>query len=137
MAVVGADGYRRVDHLRDLVHDFLDLRLQFGLFGFELLEAVGLRRDLRLDGLGLGGLGRVLLGLAHQHADLLGELVAVGAQRVRLGDGRAVFGVEGDDLIDERQFVVLEFFADVFLDQFGVFPHKTNVEHCDAPRVIN
>ncbi len=40
------------------------------------------------DGL-LGGLGLVLLALAHQRADLLGKRVALGLQRLLLGDDGA------------------------------------------------
>ena len=127
MAVVGADGHAGVDHLGDRVHDLLDLGLQLGLLGLQLLQAVSLGRDLLLDFLGLGSLGGVFLGLAHQRADLLGQLVAVCAQVAGLTDGGAVLGVKRDDLIDERQLGVLELFPDVFLDSVRVFTDKTNV----------
>ena len=83
------------------IRDSLNLGLQLGLLGFQLLQAVSLGGDLLLDFLGLGGLAGVLLGLAHQCADLLGQLVAVCAQVAGLADGGAVLGVELDDLIDE------------------------------------
>ena len=127
MAVVGADGHAGVDHLGDRVHDLLNLGLQLGLLGFQLLQAVSLGGDLLLDFLGLGGLAGVLLGLAHQCADLLGQLVAVCAQVAGLADGGAVLGVEPDDLIDKGQLGVLELFLDVFLDSVRVFTDKTNV----------
>ena len=127
MAVVGADGHAGVDHLRDRVHDLLDLGLQLGLLGLQLLQAVSLGRDLLLDFLSLGSLGGVFLGLAHQRADLLGQLVAVCAQVAGLTDGGAVLGVKRDDLIDEGQLGVLELFLDVFLDSVRVFTDKTNV----------
>ena len=127
MAVVGADGHAGVDHLGDRVHDLLNLGLQLGLLGFQLLQAVSLGGDLLLDFLGLGGLAGVLLSLAHQCADLLGQLVAVCAQVAGLADGGAVLGVELDDLIDEGQLGVLELFLDVFLDSVRVFTDKTNV----------
>lgn len=127
MAVVGADGHAGVDHLGDRVHDLLNLGLQLSLLGFQLLQAVSLGGDLLLDFLGLGGLAGVLLGLAHQCADLLGQLVAVCAQVAGLADGGAVLGVELDDLIDEGQLGVLELFLDVFLDSVRVFTDKTNV----------
>ena len=127
MAVVGADGHAGVDHLGDRVHDLLNLGLQFGLLGFQLLQAVSLGGDLLLDFLGLGGLAGVLLSLAHQCADLLGQLVAVCAQVAGLADGGAVLGVKLDDLIDEGQLGVLELFLDVFLDSVRVFTDKANV----------
>lgn len=127
MAVVGADGHAGVDHLGDRVHDLLNLGLQLGFLGFQLLQAVSLGGDLLLDFLGLGGLAGVLLGLTHQCADLLGQLVAVCAQVAGLADGGAVLGVKLDDLIDEGQLGVLELFLDVFLDSVRVFTDKTNV----------
>ena len=33
------------------------------------------------------------------------------------------------DFVHQRQFIVLEFFADIFLYDFGIFPYKFNVEH--------
>ena len=127
MAVIGTDRHAGVDHLRDGVHNFLNFCLQLVLFGFQLLQAVRLRGDLLLDFLGLGGLGGVLFGLAHQHTDLLGQLVAVGAQVAGLTDGGAVLGIQTDDLIHQRQLAVLELFADVLLDKLRVFADKTNV----------
>lgn len=124
MAVVRTDGHAGVDHLGDRVHDLLDLGLQLGLLGLQLLQAVSLGRDLLLDFLGLGSLGGVFLGLAHQRADLLGQLVAVCAQVAGLTDGGAVLGVKRDDLIDEGQLGVLELFPDVFLDGVRVFTDK-------------
>ena len=129
MAVVGADGHAGVDHLGDLVHDLLDAGLQLILAGLQLFQPVGLGGDLLFDLLGLGGLGRVLLGLAHQRADLLGQLVAVGAQAVALADDGAVLGVQRDDLVHQRQLGVLEFLFDVLLDLVGMLPDKTDIQH--------
>ena len=126
-AVIGADRHAGVDHLGDRVHDLLDLGLQLGLFGLQLFQAVSLSGDLLLDFLGLGCLAGVLLGLAHQSTDLLGQLVAVGAQVAGLADGSAVLGIQLDDLVDQGQLGILELFADVFLDCLRIFTDKTNV----------
>ena len=126
-AVIGTDGHAGVYHLGDRVHDLLDLSLQLGLFGLQLFQAVSLSGDLLLDFLGLGCLAGVLLGLAHQSTDLLGQLVAVGAQVAGLADGSAVLGIQLDDLVDQGQLGILELFADVFLDCLRIFTDKTNV----------
>ena len=127
VAVIGADGHAGIDHLGNGVHDLLDLGLEFGLLGFQFLQAVSLGGHLLFDFLGFGGLAGVLLGLAHQHADLLGQLVAVGTQVAGFTDGGAVLGVQGNDLIHQGQLGVLELFADVLLDGFGVFADKADV----------
>ena len=110
MAVVGADGHAGVDHLGIVYMISLILACSSVSFGLQLLQAVSLGRDLLLDFLGLGSLVGSFLGLAHQRADLLGQLVAVCAQVAGLTDGGAVLGVKRDDLIDEGQLGVLNFF---------------------------
>ena len=73
--------------------------------------------------------GGILLRLAHAHADLLREGVAVRAQLVGLGFRRAQAGVQVEDLVHERQLLVLEFPADVFLDGLRVLPDEFDVQH--------
>ena len=79
--------------------------------------------------LGLGELGRVFFRLSHEHADLLRQGVALGAQIRRLVDGGAVGLVELDHLVDERQLRVLKLFADVLPNELGVFTDESNVNH--------
>ena len=128
-AVVLADGHRGVDDLGDLEHVLVQGRFQLRLLLLQLRQAVRLLLHLGLDGLGLRQLAGVLLGLAHQHADLLGEGVAVGAQLVGLGNGGAALGVQFDDLVHQGQLAVLELFLDVFLNGFGIFPNESDVQH--------
>ena len=127
--IIGPNRHRRVHHLRNRVHDIPDFGLELRFASFQLLEAVGLGRDLRLDGFGFGRLRGILLGLAHQHTDLLAELVAVGAQAVGFADCGAILRIKRDDFIYKGKLLVLEFLFDVFLDKVGIFPHKTNIEH--------
>ena len=128
-AVIRAERHARVDDLRDGEHDLVDLRLKLGLLLLQLGEPRGLRGDLRLDGLGLGELGRVFFRLSHEHADLLRQGVALGAQIRCLVDGGAVGLVERDHLVDERQLRVLKLFADVLPNELGVFADQSNVNH--------
>ena len=129
VGVVRADGHAGVDHLGDGVHDLLDLLLQLGLLGLQLLQALGLGGNLGLHGLSLFQLAGVLLGLAHQRADLLGQGVALRTQAAGLADGGAVLRVQRDDLIHQGQLGLLELLLDVLLDCVGVFPHELNVQH--------
>lgn len=84
------------------------LSWQLGFLGFQLFQAVSLCGHLLLDLLGFGGLAGVLFSLAHQHANLFGKLVAVGAQGVTLANGGAVLGIQIDDLVYQRQLGILK-----------------------------
>ena len=80
--VVGTNGHGGIDDLGNLEHVLVEGGFQFRFHLFQLGQAVGLLLHLGLHGLSLLELAGVLLGLAHQHTDLLGEGVAVGAQPV-------------------------------------------------------
>ena len=82
-----------------------------------------------LDLLGFGGLAGVLFSLAHQHANLLGKLVAVGAQGVTLANGGAVLGIQIDDLVYQRQLCILKLLFDVFLNGVRVLADKFDIQH--------
>ncbi len=128
-AIVRAERHAGVNDLRDGEHDLVDLGLEFLLLLFKLGQTRGLRGDLRLDGLGLFELGRVLFRLAHEHADLFRQAVALSAQIRRLVDSGAVGLVKLDHFVDERELGVLKLFADVFPNQIGVFADQSNVNH--------
>ena len=83
--VVGADGHGGVDDLGDHQHALVDLRLELRPpWLLQLRQPVGLLAlTWALTASASWQLGGVLLGLAHQHADLLGQGVAVGAQVAR------------------------------------------------------
>ena len=83
--------------------------------------------DLGLDSLGFLQLRGVLFGLAHQHAYLLAQAVAVRAQLVRLCNRRAAFGIQRDDLVHQGQLGILELLLDIFLDDLGILPDKTDI----------
>ena len=70
---------------------------QHGLqLGLDLVQARGRLFQLGLHGghFGLGGFGGVLFALAHQHADLLGQLVALGLQLLRARLDGLAFGFQ-------------------------------------------
>ena len=96
---------------------------------FQLGQAVGVGLHLGLGGLGFLQLGRILFRLAHQHAHLLGQLVALGAEFAGLGDGGAVFRVQGDYLVHQRELEILKFLFNVFLDHIRVFADKSHIQH--------
>ena len=129
--VIGTDGHGGVDDLGDHDHALVQLFFQLHFQFLQLSQTVGLLLDLSLNGLGLGCFGRILLGLTHQHTDLLGQSVAVGAQLVGLHDGGAALAVQLNDFVHQRQLGVLELLLDVFSDSVGIFPDKLNVEHDD------
>ena len=127
--VVGADGHGGVDDVGDLEHDVADLGGQLGLLGLQLGQPVGVGLHLGLGGLGLGQLAGVLFGLAHQHAHLLGQGVALGPQVVGLVHRGAVLLVQRQHLVHQGQLGVLKLLLDVLLDGFGILPDKFHIQH--------
>ena len=128
-AVVGTDGHGGIDDVGDLEQDAADLLGQLGLLGLQLRQTVGVGLYLGLGFLRLCQLGGVFFCLAHQHTHLLGEGVAGRPQVVGLAHGRAVFPVQGNDLVHQGKLGALELLLDVFLDHFRVFSNKANVQH--------
>ena len=127
LAVVLPDGDGGVDDVGDLEHDPADLRGQLGFLLLQLGQPVGVGLHLGLGGLRLLQLGGVLLGLAHEHPHLLGQLVALGAQVIGLRHGVPVAAVQLNDLIHQGELFLLELLLDVFLDDFRVVPDKFDV----------
>ena len=72
---------------------------QLLLYLLQLGQTVGVGLDLGLGLLGLGQLGRVFLGLTHEHTHLFGQLVTQGAEVAGLLHGGAALGVDGHGLV--------------------------------------
>lgn len=79
--------------------------------------------------LGLGASASSFWPLASRPADLLGKGLALVAQAVRLLAGFPVFLVQGYHLVHQGQLLILELFADVFLDPLGVVAQQIDVQH--------
>ena len=73
LTVVPADGHGWVDDVGNGHHDFGNLLRKLSFLFLKLRQTRGIGVDLLLHGLRL-----ILLPLAHQHANLLGQLVAAG-----------------------------------------------------------
>ena len=127
--VVGADGDGGVDDVGDEEHDFADLLGQLGLLLLQLGQPVGVGLYLGLGLLGLGQLGGVLLGLAHEHPHLLAQGVPGGPEVVGLGHSGPVLGVQSQHLVHQGELLVLEFLLNVFLHSLRVLPDESNVKH--------
>ena len=134
-AVVRADRHGGVDHLGDDQHDLVQRGLRLLLLGLQLGHAFGIGLDggvvgvdLHLNG-GSFGLVGAFFQLAEQGAVGLGQLVALGLQRLTVGNGLTALGVQCDGLVHQRQLGVLELLADVFLDGFRVLPDKFDIKH--------
>ena len=126
LAVVPADRHGIVDDLRDDQHALADLR------GARLLLLLQLG-ELVLHGLDLllGGLRLLALALCHHAADGLADLVALRAQIVGALNRGAVFLVQLDDLIDQRELGVLKLLLDVLAHEVGIGAQKVDVQHDD------
>ena len=64
---------------------------------------------------------RVLLGLAHQYSNLLGEGVAGGAQILGLLNGIPVLPVQVQNSVHQGEFFALKLLFYIFLYHVGVF----------------
>ena len=125
--IVGPDGHGGVDHIGDHQQDLMDFGSVLALQLFQLGQPVGPRLDLGLDFFGLGQLGGILFGLAHEHTDFFTQSVAGGPQLAGLGDGRAVFGVQVQDLVHQGEFFLLELIDNILFDCVGVVSDKTDI----------
>ena len=65
-----------------------------------------------------------LLSLAHESADLLGQLVSAGSEIVSFLLGSAVFSVQRDYLVYQGKFSVLKFIFNILLYDVRVFSDK-------------
>ena len=127
-AVVLTDRHAVVDDVRDLHHDLFEACFDLGLLGLKRGKLLCLLADELLLFLCL-----VAQTLAHQHTDLLGDLVAVGAQLVCAGICRTLAGVQLDRFIYQRQLCILEFLANIFFHKFGIVTNKFNIQHISDP----
>ena len=127
IGVVRADGHGGVDDVGDGEQDGAHLFGQLSGFGGQALHLLCLGGDLRLDGFRLLLLAGILLGLSHQHTDLLGQLVPVGAQGFGFLLGLQALLIQVDHLVHQRELFVLELVLDVLLDHIGVIAYKFDV----------
>ncbi len=127
-AVVLADRNGRIDDLRNHEHALADFGGVFLLVLLQLRQLVLHFLDLRLDLLGL-----LALAPGHHAADLLAQLVALGAQIVRALNRLAVLLVQLQHLVHQRKLRVLELLFDVLANQFGIRADQIDIQHVDSP----
>ena len=127
LGIIFADRDGRIDDIRDHHHDLLDF---LGKLGFRLLE-LGKTRGI-LCNLLLNGIGFVEFLLAHQHTDLLAQLVAACAQVVGFLLSGSCLRVQFDDFIDQRQLGVLEFVSYILLNDFRILPDESDIQHLQS-----
>ena len=134
-AVVGSNRDGRVNDVRNHIHDLADARVHLRNRLVELCPAVVVcldgsvvAVDLRLQ-LRLFRLVVTLFELPVKRTVRLRELVARSLEALHLGNRGAALGIEVYHLVDQRQLRVLELLANVFLDGFGIFPQKSDVNH--------
>ena len=128
VVLVLADGGRGVAQVRHAHEQRLQRVVGLGAGGagrFQLL--------VDLAHLLLGGLGLVLLALAHEGADLLGDTVALGLEGLFLGDDLATLHIEGSELLRiERRMAVPHGLGHFIKMVANVF----DIQHRGAPRIV-
>ena len=126
-AVVRANGNGGVYDIGNTQHYCMNLRLQLCLLLFQLSQAGGVCLDLLLDRLGFLELGRVLLGLPHQHTYLLTQGIAFCPQLAGLGNGGTILAVQSQNLLHQWKFFLLELLFYIFPDRVRVIPNEFNI----------
>ncbi len=117
--VIFSDGYAGINDVRNRHHDFRHLFVQFLFLNRKLLQTGSIRCHLFFY------LFRfVSFSLAHQSADLLGELIPLRAQLVRLLLSGPSLRIQADDLIHQRKLLILKFIFNILLYNIRIFPDK-------------
>ena len=115
--VVFSNGNGRINNIGNNHHNFCDLFLQLS---FQLLQFC--QTFCPCIYLGLYCLRFFFLSLAHQRANLLGQLLALSPEGIRLLLGFSGLDIQFHHLIHQWQLAVLKFVSDVLLYCFGIFP---------------
>ena len=133
-AVIRSERNGGIDDIRNEEHALVNL---IGIFRFQLLQlrqtlVIGfdsshVRVDFGLDG-GLF-LFRGLFHLSEERTVCLAQFVFLGAQVAGFGNGGAVFRIQVNDLVHQRELCILIFFPDVFLHEFRILPDKSDIQH--------
>ena len=136
VCVIGTDRNRGIDDIRDHHHILKDDLIRFLLNGIELFQALSHFIDLRLYSVDLCHLGGILLGLAHQSADLLGEFLSLCAKLIRLTLSRTALLIIFDHFIDKGEFHILKLLANILFDNFRILSQKLNINHSLSPSFV-
>ena len=136
VGIIGADRNGRVDDVGNDHHILENDLIRFLLDLVEFFQAVRHRVYLGFDCLYLGHQGRILLGLAHQRADLFGEFVPISAELVRLVLRSASLLIILDHFVDERKLHVLKFLADILFNDLRILSQKLNINHLLSPSFV-
>ena len=123
-AVILANGNRRIDDVRDNKHPLADFSGELVLFGFQRGKLLRHGADLAL-----GGLRFLFFALRHLLANLFANGIALAAEIVAAGFGFTEFAVKRNNLVHQRKLVLLEFFADIFLNRFRFIAQEFYVQH--------
>ena len=122
LTVILSNGDTGVDDVGDGHHNLHDFLRQFPFLCLQLGQTGGVGAYLGLDRISL-----LLLTLCHQFSNFLGQLVPAGAQVVCFLLGDAVFCIQCNHFVHQRQFAVLEFIFNVLFDDVRVFSYKLQI----------
>ena len=126
--VVLTDRNGRVDDVRDDHHDLADLGLKLVLALSERLH-LGVKLCLLLCNAGFCLLRTCDLAACDPLADLLAQRLSLGTELVALLLCLTGLLVQLDDLVYQRELLVLKLLLDIFLDNIGVGSQKFNIQH--------
>ena len=121
-AVVFTDGNGRIDDVRNGHHDFFDAFFYIFFFCCQFVNAFCISSDLCFYFFGF-----FFFAFCHQTADLFGQFISLCTQSFYFLFDGSVFLIQFDNFVYQRQFAVLEFLTDIFLNDFRVFSYKFDV----------
>ena len=122
LAVIFTNRYRWVNDIRDYHHILQKLFLNFFLSLGKFLNTLTGSCNLFLNFLCF-----ILLSLAHKSTNLFGNFISLCTKSFYFLFDLAVFLIQLQNLVNQLQFAILEFIADVLLYDFRVLSHKFDV----------
>ena len=120
--VVFTNRYRRINDVRDNHHIFKKL---FFYFFFSCRKFINTCTGC--SNLFLNFFCFITFSLCHQRTDLFGSFISFCSQSFNFLFDLSVFFVQFNNLINQFQFIVLEFVSDILFNDFRIFSHKFDV----------
>ena len=116
------DRYRRIDNVWNNHHVFEKF---FFYFFFSCRKFINTCTGC--SNLFLNFFCFITFSLCHQRTDLFGSFISFCSQSFNFLFDLSVFFVQFNNLINQFQFIVLEFVSDILFNDFRIFSHKFNV----------
>ena len=122
LAVVFSNRNRRIDDVRDCHHDRFDLFFYFFFSCRQFIDSCTGSCNFFLHFFCF-----FFFTLCHQRTDLFADFVFICTQGFYFLFNISVFLIQSDDFIYHRDFLILEFFTNIFFYHIRIFPDKLDI----------